>query len=97
MACTVQYFHPVLPQAREQQAGVVNIRSDDDLEPDELLGQFSSRDAEKVLRLLRHQCNAASIAVLLVHSMNRGCCEGLNCAVIRPMWARPKRHFTLSA
>ena len=35
-------------QAREQQAGVVNIRSDDDLEPDELLGQFSSRDAEKV-------------------------------------------------
>ncbi len=38
----------VLLQAREQQAGVVNIRSDDDLEPDELLGQFSSRDAEKV-------------------------------------------------
>ena len=27
---------------------MVNIRSDDDLEPDELLGQFSSRDAEKV-------------------------------------------------
>ena len=39
----------LLLQAREHQAGVVNIRSDDDLEPDELLGQFSGRDAEKVL------------------------------------------------
>ena len=41
-----------MAQAREHQAGVVNIRSDDDLEPDEILGQFSGRDAEKVALIM---------------------------------------------
>ncbi len=56
-------------QAREHQAGVVNIRSDDDLEPDEILGQFASRDAEKVPNHRRFA--ETSISSSMKHNRNK--------------------------
>jgi hypothetical protein len=48
---------------------VVNIRSDDDLEPDEILGQFASRDAEKVPNHRRFA--ETSISSSMKHNRNK--------------------------